>query len=208
MATRFHGRSPMWASEVRPQAHTPTPVRRPAAGHLPPPAYGTPGVWRAEGTLFWPRNGQAVPPVDRSQAGGHSRTPSRPATKREPYRRFEENARYGQQRVRDGRCGGDHGPSLPIPKVYTCPGCQQEIPVGTGHLVVVPVGAADLRRHWHRPCWENRKNRMPLDAEPIRPARGPVGSAQPAPASHKARSVALSPIRPATRLGPGPPRDR
>ncbi len=46
-------------------------------------------------------------------------------------------------------------------KVYTCPGCQQEIPVGTGHLVVVPVGAADLRRHWHRPCWENRKNRRP-----------------------------------------------
>jgi hypothetical protein len=46
-------------------------------------------------------------------------------------------------------------------KVYICPGCQQEIPVGTGHLVVVPVREADLRRHWHRPCWENRKKRRP-----------------------------------------------
>ncbi len=46
-------------------------------------------------------------------------------------------------------------------KMYLCPGCQQEIPTGLGHLVVVPVGAADLRRHWHRACWTNRGNRRP-----------------------------------------------
>jgi hypothetical protein len=46
-------------------------------------------------------------------------------------------------------------------KVYICPGCQQEIPAGTGHVVVVPKGAADLRRHWHRPCWERRTTRRP-----------------------------------------------
>ena len=44
-------------------------------------------------------------------------------------------------------------------KVYLCPGCNQDIPVGLGHLVVVPRGAADLRRHWHHGCWANRAKR-------------------------------------------------
>lgn len=46
-------------------------------------------------------------------------------------------------------------------KAYVCPGCQGDIPPGTGHLVVVPVDAPDLRRHWHRPCWEHRASRRP-----------------------------------------------
>jgi hypothetical protein len=46
-------------------------------------------------------------------------------------------------------------------KVYLCPGCQQEIPRRTGHVVVVPREAADLRRHWHRSCWEHRDRRRP-----------------------------------------------
>jgi len=46
-------------------------------------------------------------------------------------------------------------------KVYTCPGCQQEIAVGLGHVVVVPKGAPENRRHWHRACWANRRNRRP-----------------------------------------------
>ncbi len=46
-------------------------------------------------------------------------------------------------------------------KAYRCPGCNQEIPVGTGHLVVVPLEAPDLRRHWHAPCWEHRSRRRP-----------------------------------------------
>ena len=44
-------------------------------------------------------------------------------------------------------------------KTYLCPGCNREIPPGTGHLVVVPVESPDLRRHWHRGCWVNRSNR-------------------------------------------------
>lgn len=39
-------------------------------------------------------------------------------------------------------------------KEYVCPGCHQEIREGTGHLVVVPLSAPDLRRHWHTPCLE------------------------------------------------------
>jgi len=44
-------------------------------------------------------------------------------------------------------------------KEYVCPGCHGVIPVGEGHLVVVPKLAPDLRRHWHHACWEHRHNR-------------------------------------------------
>jgi len=37
-------------------------------------------------------------------------------------------------------------------KDYVCPGCNQEIRRGTAHVVIVPLSAADLRRHWHTPC--------------------------------------------------------
>jgi hypothetical protein len=46
-------------------------------------------------------------------------------------------------------------------KTYRCPGCQQEIPPGLGHLVVVPRQAPERRRHWHRACWEQRSRRRP-----------------------------------------------
>ena len=46
-------------------------------------------------------------------------------------------------------------------KPYRCPGCDQEIPPGTAHLVAWPAhtsGPAD-RRHWHNPCWQRRLQR-------------------------------------------------
>lgn len=39
-------------------------------------------------------------------------------------------------------------------KEYICPGCNQEIRAGTGHVVIVPLRQPDLRRHWHSPCRE------------------------------------------------------
>lgn len=39
-------------------------------------------------------------------------------------------------------------------KAYLCPHCNRDIPTGTGHVVVVPREAPDLRRHWHRGCWQ------------------------------------------------------
>ena len=42
-------------------------------------------------------------------------------------------------------------------KTYTCPGCNSDIPPGLGHIVIVPVDAPDLRRHWHRGCWTRRR---------------------------------------------------
>jgi hypothetical protein len=47
------------------------------------------------------------------------------------------------------------------PKRYICPGCNQDIPPGVGHLVVVPRDTPDLRRHWHHACWDNRARRRP-----------------------------------------------
>jgi hypothetical protein len=46
-------------------------------------------------------------------------------------------------------------------KSYLCPGCNQEIRPGTGHLVVVPLSDAGARRHWHRACFEQRGLRRP-----------------------------------------------
>jgi hypothetical protein len=46
-------------------------------------------------------------------------------------------------------------------KTYRCPGCDQEIPPGTAHLVAWPAdtsGPQD-RRHWHNPCWQRRLQR-------------------------------------------------
>ena len=44
-------------------------------------------------------------------------------------------------------------------KTYLCPNCNRDIPPGTGHYEIVPVEAPDLRRHWHRGCWDGRTTR-------------------------------------------------
>lgn len=46
-------------------------------------------------------------------------------------------------------------------KAYVCPGCQQAVSIGTGHVVVVPRDAPDMRRHWHTSCWLMRDRRRP-----------------------------------------------
>lgn len=46
-------------------------------------------------------------------------------------------------------------------KTYRCPGCNQEIAAGLGHIVVVPRLAPEDRRHWHHACWANRHRRRP-----------------------------------------------
>lgn len=45
-------------------------------------------------------------------------------------------------------------------KRYRCPGCDQEIAPGVGHVVAWrEYGGADDRRHWHRACWAARDRR-------------------------------------------------
>ena len=56
-------------------------------------------------------------------------------------------------------------------KSYRCPGCDQDIAPGTGHVVVIPKEAPDLRRHWHRGCWDARHRRGPRGGRPHRDHR-------------------------------------
>ncbi|MDQ4005777.1 MAG: hypothetical protein M3135_05685 [Actinomycetota bacterium] len=42
---------------------------------------------------------------------------------------------------------------------YRCPGCDQMIRRGTSHLVVIPEGDLEGRRHWHSACWRQEINR-------------------------------------------------
>src|SRR5436309_1763801 len=63
--------------------------------------------------------------------------------------------------------GGGTGPEVEVRRVqpyqavkrYLCAGCNHMIERGTGHLVVVPLDAPDLRRHWHHACWRHRDQR-------------------------------------------------
>jgi hypothetical protein len=45
-------------------------------------------------------------------------------------------------------------------KPYVCPGCDHPIRPGLQHLVVVPVGDLDARRHWHTECWRRELRRI------------------------------------------------
>ena len=49
-------------------------------------------------------------------------------------------------------------------KRYRCPSCNHDIEAGTGHYVVIPSRVPDLRRHWHRGCWERREHRRAKEA--------------------------------------------
>ena len=49
---------------------------------------------------------------------------------------------------------------LPIPCIATrCPGSMNPSQAGMFHYVVLPDGIVDLRRHWHRGCWEREAHR-------------------------------------------------
>ncbi|MQA26194.1 MAG: ATP/GTP-binding protein [Micromonosporaceae bacterium] len=71
----------------------------------------------------------------------------------------------GQWVVRQvpGAANGTPGAAAGNGKYYRCPGCDQEIPSTTAHLVCWPVdgGGVAERRHWHRACWRARERRAP-----------------------------------------------
>lgn len=49
-------------------------------------------------------------------------------------------------------------------RVYTCPGCSQQLSAALGHVVVWPddgLGDISDRRHWHTGCWTARDRRRP-----------------------------------------------
>jgi hypothetical protein len=46
---------------------------------------------------------------------------------------------------------------------YRCPGCDQLLPAGVGHVVAWPADDLEAtdRRHWHATCWQARDRRAP-----------------------------------------------
>ncbi len=44
-------------------------------------------------------------------------------------------------------------------RAYRCPGCDQELPSASPHVVAWPEGREDDRRHWHTACWDARDRR-------------------------------------------------
>jgi len=40
---------------------------------------------------------------------------------------------------------------------YRCPYCQGWVEPGTAHVVAVPVGRAEDRRHYHAGCWVKQR---------------------------------------------------
>lgn len=51
----------------------------------------------------------------------------------------------------------------PAQKPYVCPGCLQEVRIGTEHVVAWPEEApfgqpsgVEGRRHWHSDCWRRK----------------------------------------------------
>nr|MDT0658330.1 hypothetical protein [Micromonospora sp. DSM 115978] len=79
----------------------------------------------------------------------------------------DERVRRGVEAVQSGPDGQWRVRAVPggaATKSYRCPGCLQEIPPGTAHLVAWPAdGRGDLtdRRHWHAGCWRARDRRGP-----------------------------------------------
>jgi hypothetical protein len=79
----------------------------------------------------------------------------------------DERVRRGVESVhaeRDGEWMVRNVPGTAAVKAYRCPGCDQEIAAGVGHVVVWPAdGRGDLtdRRHWHTGCWRARDRRAP-----------------------------------------------
>lgn len=92
-------------------------------------------------------------------AGG-SRRAARRAAAREVLRRGEDRpaAVAAGERLEDGYVVRALAGSAAL-KAYRCPGCDQELPAGTPHVVAWPAGSPDDRRHWHSACWAARGRR-------------------------------------------------
>lgn len=101
-----------------------------------------------------------------------------PSGRRSPKRPWaQDHPELDVDRVRGGRStesGADGewvvqrvtGATGPAGKVYTCPGCRQDIPPGTAHVVawasddlLGPESGLAGRRHWHTSCWSHRARR-------------------------------------------------
>ncbi len=110
-----------------------------------------------------PRKARRLPPDAPGRPRKAGRTPATggPAGKGGP---DDAPARLGPPRTEewpDGVWIVRPVPGAAATKLYRCPGCDQEIRPGTGHVVVWPAETPGLaeRRHWHNACWQRRPRR-------------------------------------------------
>jgi hypothetical protein len=105
-----------------------------------------------------PRKARRLPAqVRRRPRGGAGLTREGQAAEPSP-------VRLGPQEVQawpDGDWVVRQVPGAAATKTYRCPGCDQEILPGVGHVVVWPaeVPGTEQRRHWHNSCWQRRPRR-------------------------------------------------
>lgn len=94
-------------------------------------------------------------PRHKKKPGAKKRRSSKP-----PHPKGAPRSRIGSSRPMDPSAAQDSETRFLQPyqatKTYLCPGCNRDIPPGLGHIVAVPPEDPDLRRHWHRGCWNNR----------------------------------------------------
>lgn len=87
-----------------------------------------------------PRRNRTRRPADRERRGGFA---------------AQESVEWRGEEWTIRRVAGDSG------KSYRCPGCDQEIRSGVGHVVAWPAQfGTDDRRHWHTACWQARDRRQ------------------------------------------------
>ena len=116
--------------------------------------------------LVSPRKARRLPP----DMPGKPRRVRRPAT---AAGNGAEPARLGPPQVQewpDGDWVVRQVPAAAATKVYRCPGCDQELAVGTAHVVVWPAETPgpQARRHWHTTCWQRRPRRRGAGPQPGR----------------------------------------
>lgn len=89
-----------------------------------------------------------------------SRRGAREAAALEALRRADDDVVRAPagQRVEDGYVVRALSGSAAV-RGYRCPGCDQELPGSTPHVVAWPEGREDERRHWHTACWSARDRR-------------------------------------------------
>lgn len=88
----------------------------------------------------------------------------RPSKHLRPPRPLNPERHATKRTTRDGTFLVREVPADRALKPYVCPGCSNQIAVGTAHVVAWPEtpglahrSGLDERRHWHKHCW-----RMPL----------------------------------------------
>lgn len=82
-----------------------------------------------------------------------------------PHRELDEGTVRGIRHSEVGPDGRSYQVQYvgPAQKTYRCPGCNQQVEVGTRHTVVWAEDSllgwdsgVESRRHWHRACWNRR----------------------------------------------------